>query len=172
MDTELQQAADQAALASATQLDRSDGARARARAAIQNAGTNRLASNLTRFAQADATSGLSVEITGITFCKAFDDSKANNATACTAATADSDSAFVIVTTQLRTARYALTPIVGAFSSSVTASAVAGVQSSICNVAPLMVCVPSDDFPTDADVGKGIILKTAGGNAWRPATMDI
>jgi hypothetical protein len=167
MDTELQQAADQAALASATQLDRSDGARARATAAIQNAGTNRLASNLTRFAQADATSGMSVEITGITFCKAFDDSKADNATACTAATADSNSAFVIVTTQLRTARYALTPIVGAFSGSVTASAVAGVQSSICNVAPLLVCVPSDDFPTDADVGKGIILKTAGGSAWAP-----
>src|SRR5882757_10647401 len=76
MDTELQQAADQAALASATQLDRSDGARARATAAIQNAGTNRLASNLTRFAKADATSGLSVEITGITFCKAIDNSKA------------------------------------------------------------------------------------------------
>src|SRR3982750_4098701 len=74
MDTELQQAADQAALAAATQLDRSTGSRARAAAAIQNPGTNRLASNLTRFAKADPTSGLSVEITGITFCKAFDDS--------------------------------------------------------------------------------------------------
>src|SRR3954468_14173511 len=106
MDTELQQAADQAALAAATQLDRSDGSRARATAAIQNPGTNRLASNLTRFAKADATSGLSVEITNITFCKAFDDSVANTTTACTAATGDSDSAFVVVTTQLRTARYA------------------------------------------------------------------
>jgi Flp pilus assembly protein TadG len=167
MDTELQQAADQAALAAATQLDRSDGSRARAAAAIQNSGTNRLASNLTRFAKADATSGMSVEITNITFCKAFDDTNADTAAACTAATSDSDTAFVVVTTQLRTARYALTPIVGLFSGSVTASAVAGVQSSICNVAPLMVCVASDDFPTDADVGKGIILKTAGGNAWAP-----
>ena len=166
MDTELQQAADQAALAAATQLDRSDGAQARATAAIQNAGTNRLTSNLTRFAKADATSGMSVEITGITFCKSFDDTKPD-ATACTAATGDSDTAFVMVTTQLRTARYAFTPIVGLFSGAVSASAVAGVQSSICNVAPLMVCVPSDDFPTDADVGKGVILKTAGGNAWAP-----
>ena len=171
MDTELQQAADQAALAAATQLDRSDGARARATAAIQNAGTNRLASNLTRFAKADATSGMSVEITGITFCKAFDDTKPD-ATACTAATADGDSAFVMVTTQLRTARYAFTPIVGLFSGAVTASAVAGVQSSICNVAPLLVCVPSDDFPTDADVGKGVVLKTAGGNAWAPGNYGF
>jgi hypothetical protein len=45
--------------------------------------------------------------------------------------------------------------------------VAGIESSICNVAPLMVCVASDDFPTDADVGKGIIMKTAGGNSWAP-----
>jgi Flp pilus assembly protein TadG len=171
MDTELQQAADQAALAAATQLDRSTGARARATAAIQNSGTNRLASNLTRFAKADATSGMSVEITSITFCKAFDDTKPD-ATACTAATADSDSAFVVVTTQLRTARYAFTPIVGLFSGAVAASAVAGVQSSICNVAPLLVCVPTDDFPTDADVGKGIILKTAGGNAWAPGNYGF
>ncbi|MFL6725379.1 MAG: hypothetical protein ACJ8FS_02550 [Sphingomicrobium sp.] len=110
---------------------------------------------------------MSVELTSITFCKAFDDTIANTATACTAATGDNDSAFVVVTTQLRTARYALTPIVGLFSGSVTASAVAGVQSSICNVAPLLVCVPSDDFPTDADVGKGMIMKTAGGSAWAP-----
>src|SRR6185295_9205945 len=117
MDTELQQAADQAALAAATQLDRSSGAQDRAAAAIQNPGTNRLASNLTRFAKADATSGMSVEITNITFCKAFDDSIADTTAACTVATGDSDSAFVIVTTQLRTARYALTPIVGLFSGS-------------------------------------------------------
>ena len=167
MDTELQQAADQAALAAATQLDRSSGAQDRAAAAIQNPGTNRLASNFTRFAKIDPTSGTAVEITNITFCKTFDDSVADTTTACAAASGDSDSAFVIVTTQLRTARYAFTPIIGLFSSSVSASAVAGVQSSICNVAPLMVCVPSDDFPTDADVGKGIILKTAGGNAWAP-----
>src|SRR3954466_1625185 len=166
MDTELQQAADQAALAAATQLDRSAGSRARAAAAVQNPGTNRLAANITRFAKFDATSGQSIEIANITFCKAYDDTLADTA-ACTAATSDSDSAFVVVTTQLRTARYAFTPIVGVFSGAVTASAVAGVQSSICNVAPLMVCVPSDDFPTNADVGKGIILKTAGGNAWAP-----
>src|SRR3954449_7013486 len=51
MDTELQQAADQAALAAATQLDRADGAQARATTAIEDAdNSHRLSRNLTRFA--------------------------------------------------------------------------------------------------------------------------
>ena len=60
MDTELQQAADQAALAAATQLDRSDGAQERATAAIQNPTSTRLAANLTRFANDDSDNGSSV----------------------------------------------------------------------------------------------------------------
>jgi Flp pilus assembly protein TadG len=171
MDTELQQAADQAALAAATQLDRSAGARARATAAIQNPTDTRLASNLTRFAKADATSGMSVEITGITFCKAFDDTKPD-ATACTAAATDSDAGFVMVTTQLRTARYAFTPIVGLFSGAVTASAVAGVQSSICNIAPLFVCTDDVDFPDANDVGIGLLMKTGAQNSWFPGNYGF
>jgi Flp pilus assembly protein TadG len=166
MDTELQQAADQAALAAASQLDRSDGAQARAAAVIQNAtDSKRLASNLTKFANDSA--GSSVEITGITFCKAFNDSVADTTAACTAATGDSDSVFVIVTTELRTANYAFTPIVAAYSGTSQASAVAGVQSSICNVAPLLVCAPNNEFPTSADIGKGMVMKVAGGNSWAP-----
>ena len=168
MDTELQQAADQAALAAATQLDRLDGAQARAATAIQDpTATNRLAANLTRFANDGDTDGTSVEIADITFCSDFDDSVADTMTACDEADDDSDSAFVVVTTKTRTAEYALTPIVAAFSGDIEATAVAGVQSSICNIAPLMVCVASDDFPTVNDIGKGIVMKTAGGNAWAP-----
>ena len=172
MDTELQQAADQAALAAATQLDRADGAQARATAAIQNSGTNRLAKNLTRFAQQDATSGMTVEITSITFCKAFDDSVASTASACTAATGDSDSAFVVVTTQARTARYAFTPIVGLFSGTVSASAVAGVQSSICSIAPLFVCTDDANFPSADDVGDGLLMKTGAQNSWFPGNYGF
>src|SRR5262245_38436993 len=58
LDTELQQAADQAALAAATQLDRSTGARARATAAIQNPASTRLAANITRMANDGNASGL------------------------------------------------------------------------------------------------------------------
>jgi Flp pilus assembly protein TadG len=168
MDTELQQAADQAALAAASQLDRSDGAQARARAVIQNAtDSKRLASNFTKFANDGNSAGSSVEITGITFCKAFDDSVADTTAACTAATGDSDSVYVIVTTALRTANYAFTPIVAAYSGTSQASAVASVQSSICNVAPLLVCAPNNAFPTSADIGKGMVMKVAGGNSWVP-----
>ena len=172
LDTELQQAADQAALAAATQLDRSDGARDRARDAITADDKDRLVENLTRFANDSKGDGISVEIENITFCSAFDDDEPDTAAACDVvadgvANADQQSRFVVVTTRVRTANYALTPIVGAFAGDVSATAVAGVESSICNVAPLMVCVGSDDFPTDDDIGKGIILKTAGGNSWAP-----
>jgi Flp pilus assembly protein TadG len=168
MDTELQQAADQAALAAATQLDRADGAQARAAAAIQDPDdTHRLAVNLTKFANDSDAKGVHVDITSIKFCSAFDDSEPNTDTACTEASDDGDSRFVIVTTDVRTADYAFTPIVAAFAGTSSASAVAGVESSICNVAPLLVCAPSTDFPTNADIGKGIVMKTAGGNAWAP-----
>src|SRR5687767_1325319 len=50
MDTELQQAADQAALAAATQLDRTEDSQDNAEAAIQGPAAGRLAANLTRFA--------------------------------------------------------------------------------------------------------------------------
>lgn len=173
MDTELQQAADAAALAAATQLDRSDGAQARATAAIQNAGTNRLAANITRFANDGATSGRSVEIANIIFCKDFDDSVADTTAACTVATGDTDTTYVIVTTEVRTANYAFTPIVAAFSGTISASAVAGVQSSICNVSPLMVCAPSNDWPTDEDIGEGIRLKPgANTGAWAPGDFGL
>lgn len=166
MDTELQQAADQAALAAATQLDRADDSQTRAATAIQDSDdSKRLAANLTRFANDQA--GADVEIANITFCSDFDDTDPDTGTACTSTTSGSDSKFVVVTTELRTANYAFTPIVAAFSGTLTATAVAGVQSSICNVAPLMVCAPNNDFPTDADIGKGMVMKTAGGAAWAP-----
>ena len=172
LDTELQQAADHAALAAATQLDRSDGAQARAAGAVQNPGLNRLAENFTRFANDNSGSGQAVEISTITFCSEFDDSIASTAAACTEASGDSDSAFVIVTTELRTANFALTPVVAAFSGTISASAVAGVQSSICNVAPLLVCAPDNSFPTNEDIGKGIIMKVAGGSAWAPGNYGF
>ena len=172
LDTELQQAADHAALAAATQLDRSDDAQARASGAIQNPGTNRLAANITRFANDSSGSGQSVEIASITFCSEFDDTIADTDAACTETNDDVDSAFVIVTTELRTANFAFTPVVAAFSGTISASAVAGVQSSICNVAPLLVCAPNNSFPTNNDIGKGIVMKVAGGSAWAPGNYGF
>jgi Flp pilus assembly protein TadG len=170
MDTELQQAADQAALASVTQLDRTDDAIDRAEAAIQGDSANRLAGNFTRFANDDA--GSAVEIDNITFCSAFDDSKAASADACIETRDPEEARFVWVKTSLRTAKYAFTPIVAAFSGTSHAEAVAGVESSICDIAPLFVCVPSENFPTDDDIGKGMLLKTGAQNSWFPGNYGF
>jgi hypothetical protein len=169
--TALPPPAHKAALAAATQLDRSTGARARATAAIQNPASTRLAANITRMANDGSSSGLSVDIANITFCKTFNDTVADTNAACTAATTDKDAAFVIVTTQIRTARYALTPIVAAFSGTASARAVAGVESAICNVAPLLVCT-TPDFPTNSDIGRGIRMKVGSGNSWAPGNYGL
>src|SRR3954453_4902820 len=126
MDTELQQAADQAALAAATQLDRTDGSRTRAAASIQdNDGTHRLAANFTRFARRAGTDGATVEIDSITFCKSFDDSVRNTNAACDSEDVDDNNAvYVVVTSSIRTADYALTPIVAAVRGTSSATAVA------------------------------------------------
>ena len=166
MDTELQQAADQAALAAVTQLDRSDGSTDRAEDAIQDGtATNRLARNLTRFSN-DAA-GDAVEIDEVVFCSAFNDDIASTDGACTETTVDAEARFVIVRTSLRTANYTLTPIVGAFSGTSRAEAVAGVESSICNIAPLFVCTDDANFPSDEDIGKGLLMKTGAKNSWFP-----
>ena len=175
MDTELQQAADMAALAAATQLDRTDGSRDRATDSItdtSSSGANLLAANITRFENdADAPA---VEIETITFCKAFDDDNPDTEAACDDSDVDdSNAAIIVVKTTARTANYALTPIVAAFAGTVRAEAVAGVESSICNVAPLLICAPSADFPTDADIGRGIVLKPFGGqDSWAPGNYGL
>ena len=171
LDTELQSAADQAALAAATQLDRYEGAQARATASITATGNaNRLAANLTRFANDDQGSTVDVSLI---FCSAFDDEVADTAAACTATNEDEDARFVVVTTEARVANYALTPIVAALSSGpITATAVAGVESSNCNVSPLLVCTADNNFPTDADIGKGMILKAGSGNSWAPGNYGL
>lgn len=171
MDTELQSAADQAALAAATQLDRYGDSQDRATAAITAVGNaNRLAANFTRFA--NDGDGATVEVS-LTFCEEFDDNVADTAAACAETNDSLKTRFVVVSTETRVANYALTPIVAAFSSGpIRATAVAGIESSICNVAPLLVCVADDNFPTDADIGKGIVMKTAGGDQWAPGNYGL
>ena len=166
LDTEMQQAADMAALAAATQLDRADDSDDRAAAAIQDGtAANRLAANFTRFA--NDGEGFAVEIANVIFCSAFDDSVPDTDTACTETTDGSEARFVIVRTSLRTANYTLTPIVGAFSGTARAEAVAGVETSICNVAPLFVCTGDANFPDEDDIGRGLLLKTGAQNSWAP-----
>jgi Flp pilus assembly protein TadG len=166
MDTELQQAADQAALAAVTQLDQGDDSIDRAEASIQDAtATNRLAANYTKFAN-DGTAA-TVDLNLVTFCSEFDDTKAATSDACTTTTDPTKARFVWVKTSLRTAKFAFTPIAGAIQGTSHAEAVAGIQSSICDIAPLFVCTDNDNFPSDDDIGKSLLMKTGSRNSWFP-----
>jgi len=178
LDTELQNAADQAALAAATQLDQETDAIARATAAAQG-----LLTNQTRFANDGL--GMSVSVPTIVFYANKADAEADNGTDCPTAGAVTDSTlarFVCVKTggddevDGRTANYALTPIVAAFSSgSMTAMAVAGLGSSICKIPPLMMCNPQEDdgeldFQVGNYIGFGLRLVEGGGGAWAPGNF--
>lgn len=163
LDTELQSAADQAALAAASQLDGLSGAQTRATSAARS-----LIANRALFAN-DGTDR-TVTVPTIAFYSAFSDS------AQTAATGDADSHFVQVTVGARTARYALTPIVGAFNSgAISASAAAGVGTAICNVPPVMVCNPSEPLNNADELlgfspAVGVGLKLITGNADTPGNF--
>lgn len=176
MDTELQNAADQAALAAASQLDRTDDAIVRATAAIQATDVgDRLVANNSYLA--NDGQGAVVEVQEPVFCSDFnDDDEADDLAACDETDDPALARFVVVTTVPRTANYALTPVVAAFSGTSRARAVAGVQSAICNVAPLLVCVPDSeqDFPEADDEGRGVLLKPAPANqtTWAPGNYGL
>lgn len=153
MDSELQNAADQAALAAATQLDGETGAIDRARTAAQT-----LVTNSTLFSN-DSVGSTAISIPAANVVFYVDKGKS------TVATTDADANFVEVTTVAREANFALTPIVDALSSGpLDASAFAGVGSSICRTPPVMFCNPGEpenntvlDYPFSLAPGTGIKL---------------
>ena len=144
LDTELQQAADQAALAAATQLDGKANAIARATAAAQN-----LVVNNTRFAN-DIPSR-AVTIPTLTFYDSYDQptDSFGPVTAAGSSTADKSAKVVRVAVGGRTAYFALTPIVAWLSARannsgiMTAEAVASVGNAICKTPPVMICNPDE-----------------------------
>lgn len=180
MDSELQAAADQAALAGATQLTRGAGSMERAIAAIQGG----LVSNSTLLS--NDGDGSTVAITDADVQIVFYNTKADaengtNAIASTETTRFAEAGFVGVTVDLRAAEYAFTPIVGAISGSVNASAVAGIGSALCRIPPLMICNPDEGqtvtcpdgtsstlcMDIAGSVGKGLLAKPGGGSQWTP-----
>lgn len=170
LDTELQNAADQAALAAATQLDGRTGARDRATAAAQT-----LIANLTYFANDGA--GTAITVPTIEFYSTYNPNRANlNVAPGAVATTDDTANYVRVTVGTRTARYALTPVVAAFNSGpMTARALAGLGSAICNVPPVMICNPFEGsggtFNGNALEGVGLKLVDQGGNGgWAPGNF--
>ena len=155
MDTELQNAADQAALAGATQLDGESGAQTRATSAAQG-----LITNKTVFANDGVASAIAVPT--ITFYSVYND------TTKTVATGDGDSKYIQVQVATRRANFAFTPVVGAYFGSLNAKAVAGLSSAVCGVVPFFICNPTEpqnntnpDYAVTIGPGIGIQMLEGG-----------
>lgn len=152
MQSELQNAADQAALAAATQLDGRTGAMERARSAASEAFTNE-----TRVSNDGEGRGIT-DFT-VTFY-VYDPGEEDGIGAeIPAGGDDADAAIVRVSVNGRGIFYALTPVVGAISrEGVTAHAMAMLKQAACNVPPLMVCVGHLDFQVPVTKGMGLRLR--------------
>jgi Flp pilus assembly protein TadG len=178
LDTELQNAADQAALAAASQLDGQSGAQTRAQNAAGLASlTGALAKNIALFANDPDAAGINVEIASVAFCSAFDDAVGPTADACTAATSDADAKTAWVKVKPREAFYALTPVIDLMSSGALAGeAVAALGTAICKVPPVMICNPNEatgdtSFNGDLLKGVGLRLLTVGSSgSWAPGNF--
>lgn len=156
LDTELQNASDQAALAGASQLDGRTNACSRASAAVTS-----FVANSTRFAN-DGSAPL-VTFQNEANCDATGSIRFwQDKEKVTAASSDANARFIEVIVDARTARYALTPIVGAITSGqMTAGALAGLGSSICKVPPIMICSPDPSQPFNADAKRGLGVVATG-----------
>ncbi|HEY0625768.1 MAG TPA: Tad domain-containing protein [Allosphingosinicella sp.] len=174
LDTELQNGADQSALAAATQLDGKAGACARASAAAVS-----FVANQTLLANDGG--GVAITVESEPDCDAegmirFYQDKAKT----TPADDDSNANFVEVTVNSRTAEFALTPIVSLLSSGdLRATAYAGLGSAICKVPPVMLCNPAEPigntnkaFPFDGNALRGVGLKLITGSASAPGNFGF
>ena len=166
LDSELQNGADQAALAGASQLDKGSGACARAsNAAIALLSNPTVLANDNAGVTVKINDGNTIAVTddacsslpGITFYEDKDKT--------TVATTDADAAFIEVAVDTRVANYAFTPIVGLFSSgNMTAKALAGLGSSVCKVPPMMICSPDPATDIDWSTMEGDGIEATGHNA--------
>lgn len=168
LDSELQAAADQAALAAASQLDGKTGTCSRA----ANAAVNLVANNTLFANETGAARAITLDLE--TTCDATgkikfwqdQDKKA-------AATKDENAKFVEVTVNTRQAFFALTPIVGMISSgALSGTAFAGLQSAVCKVPPVMMCNPDDPGSTDFNPSSGVGLKLITGDASAPGNFGF
>lgn len=173
MDSELQNAADQAALAAVTQLDGKAGAVSRATNAA-----SQLIANGTVFS--NDGNGAGVSIASVVF---YEDPDGNDVVDTADADADNRARFVEVTVGARRAFYALTPIVDALSSgNINAAAMAGLGSAICRVPPVMMCNPAEpegnddpsiDFDANAFEGVGVrLVANDGGGGYGPGVFGF
>ncbi|MFB9048903.1 pilus assembly protein TadG-related protein [Sphingobium indicum] len=179
MDTELQNAADQAALAAVTQLDGKEDAIERATKAAQDLITNR-----TRFSNDGSDAGTAVTVPTLEFFESYDQAADDFVGEIDPGDEDADenARVVKVTVAGREAFYALTPIVAAIRSGlVSRTATAGLGRAICKVPPLMICNPksgtefnAEDPVTGFGALRGVGIKVVGqsGSSWSPGNFGF
>jgi len=174
MSSELHNAADQAALAAATQLDGSANAITNATSAASN-----LVKNDTLLANDKDVNGIAIDkavtIASVIFYETKAKAEADDESQATTDPKLAHFAKVKVTT--RKAYYAFTPIASVMSSGATgAAAIAGLGSAVCKVPPVMICNTATDpstFSISGLIGKGILLKaTGGGGSWAPGDFGF
>ncbi len=171
LDSELQNAADQAALAGASQLDGKNGACLRAAAAATT-----FVSNLSLLA--NDGNGTAVTIAAEPSCDATGQIRFYRDKAKTqAATSDANARFIEVDVTARTANYAFTPLAGAVSPTIGAAAFAGLGSAICRIPPVMMCNPAEatdsNFTAANYIGKGVrLVANDGGGGYGPGNFGF
>jgi Flp pilus assembly protein TadG len=172
MDTELQNGADQAALAGATQLDKGSGACARAgNAAVAMLRNVTLLSSTGNVVQinsgstitvaANQCAGFAPTTAGAPFTvRFFSTYVAQGDAGNVAATGDADAKYIEVRVDEETARYAFTPV-GSALRTLSARAVAGIGGAICGTAALSYCNPAlpAGFNPDSYKGRGLLIGT-------------
>ena len=172
MDSELQNAADQAALAGASQLDGQIDAITRATAAAVSLLAN-------QSFMANDGSGVAVATPTVRFYATKAEAEADSGTSSVGTTTLGTAAkYIRVAVTPRSAFYALTPIVQKIPSSgnVGAEAVAGLGSAICKTPPVMICNPNESgdptFTVANYIGKGIKLVSVGNGSgtWAPGNF--
>lgn len=184
LDSELQNAADQAALAAASQLDGKTDSIIRAIQATNATFASSTSDyvNTTRLSNIDDDSdGSTRPITQITYT--FWEDYVNDAPVrvvseqSTASNAATKAKIVQVVIGNRQVRYALTPIVGAIAGNAGASAMATLNSAYCKVPPLMFCAPNANFGAKnssgetPDRGTGMIFHMLPNNKSGPDSGD-
>lgn len=154
LDSELQNGADQAALAAASQLDGRIGARLRATEAATDMLLNVavLSSDCQTVTVADTDTGCDDSGEVLFF---QDKAKINPATS------DANANYVEVRVDGRQMNYSLLPIVGTYGADLAGVAFAGLGSAICKVPPVMMCNPNEmsdpNFNTSLYAGNGLRL---------------
>ena len=196
LDTELQNAADQAALAAATQLDGSAYACSRARAAarrfianetyLSNDGDGtRLLIDDTLDSDGAIDSALTYTVDDCSNPTNYADDNIifyesyNTATDAYGPVAQTDATanVVEVTVGGRRVNFALTPVVAAFSSGdLAGTALASLTSAICKTPPVMLCNPQEDAgdpndPKDGNTDENFPYNAPYGAGLRLVTGD-